>query len=194
MSTEFDPEVIRAMARWPNVPAMFGWLRLDPRGHWLLIDRGQPGFDPDLHGRGSPITNPAIVDFIGRNYSHDPQGRWFWQNGPQRVYVELDRAPWIVRVIGSGARAKLFTHTGIAIESVRRAALGPAGEVLLESTLGCGAVHDLDATGLELDEARGSNDLVLVLGERRLPVKPCADPPREFAFVASPLCEHKVSC
>ncbi|MBM3409976.1 MAG: DUF2946 family protein, partial [Betaproteobacteria bacterium] len=68
MQAEFDPLVLRAMARWPNVPAVFGWLRLDPRGHWLLIDRGRPDFDETLHGLGSPITSPAIIEFIGRNY------------------------------------------------------------------------------------------------------------------------------
>ena len=188
MSTEFDPNVLRAMARWPDVPAMFGWLRLDPRGNWLLIDRGQPGFDPRLHGAGSPISNPSIIGFIGRNYARDAQGRWFWQNGPQRVFVELDRAPWVLRVIGSGPSVQLLTHTGIAFGEVVRAALGPAGEVLLDSTLGCGAVHDLDATALEFeDDPAGKAPPVLVLNGRRWPLAPCTNPEQFFGFVASPM-------
>jgi hypothetical protein len=187
MVTDFDPQVLRAMARWPNVPAMFGWLRLDPRGNWLLIDRGQPGFEESLHGAGSPITNAAILDFIGRNYGHDSLGRWFWQNGPQRVFAELDRAPWVLRVIGAGTGAKLFTHTGIAFGPVTRAALGPSGEVLLESALGCGSVHDLDAAALEFNDAPGLALPTLILGKQQLPVEPCTDPARAFGFVTSPL-------
>ncbi|HMN64893.1 MAG TPA: DUF2946 family protein, partial [Burkholderiaceae bacterium] len=40
-----DEQVLHAMARWPDVPAVWGWLRLDRRGRWLLVDRGRPGFD-----------------------------------------------------------------------------------------------------------------------------------------------------
>lgn len=187
MAIEFDPQVVRAMARWPDVPAMFGWLRLDPRGNWLLIDRGQPGFEEGLHGNGSPITNPGIVDFIGRNYGHDSLGRWFWQNGPQRVFVELDRAPWVLRVMGTGAGAQLFTHTGLAFGPVTRAALGPAGEVLLVSALGCGAVHDLDASALELSDEPHPACPTLVLGDQRLSVASCTNPGQAFGFVTSPL-------
>ncbi len=187
MAIEFDPQVVRAMARWPDVPAMFGWLRLDPRGNWLLIDRGQPGFEEGLHGNGSPITNPGIIDFIGRNYGHDSLGRWFWQNGPQRVFVELDRAPWVLRVMGTGPEAQLITHTGLAFGPVTRAALGPSGEVLLESALGCGAVHDLDATALEFIEDPDSAESVLVLGTQRLRLEACSSPAKAFGFVTSPL-------
>lgn len=186
MQAEFDPLVLRAMARWPNVPAVFGWLRLDPRGNWLLIDRGRPDFDERLHGFGSPITSPAIIDFIGRNYAHDDRGRWFWQNGPQRVYLTLDRAPWVLRVLGSGAQAQLVTHTGLRFDSIQRAALGPSGEVLLQSDLGCGVVHDLDAALLEFDDAQSQEPPALVLESRRWELKPCTNPEHEFGFVARP--------
>lgn len=174
------------MARWPDVPAVFGWLRLDPRGNWLLIDRGQPGFSEQAHGTGSPITNPAIIDFIGRNYAHDSQGRWFWQNGPQRVFVKLDRAPWVIRVIGSGPEARLITHTGVDFGAVERAAFGPAGEILLNADQGCGVVHDLDACSLQLDDAGDAEAPILVLGKVRLPLQRCTDPEREFGFVTRP--------
>lgn len=186
MSPQFDPLVIRAMARWPDVPAVFGWLRLDPRGNWLLIDRGQPGFSEQAHGTGSPITNPAIIDFIGRNYAHDSQGRWFWQNGPQRVFVKLDRAPWVIRVIGSGPEARLITHTGVDFGAVESAAFGPAGEILLNADQGCGVVHDLDACSLQLDDAGDAEAPILVLGKVRLPLQRCTDPEREFGFVTRP--------
>src|SRR3989344_5797021 len=79
-----DDIVLRGMAKWPNVPAVYGWLSLDRRGHWLL--------------KGERVVKPGIAAFFGRNYSRDDQGRWFLQNGPQRVYVTLDYTPHVYRV------------------------------------------------------------------------------------------------
>ena len=31
-----DETGLRSMAKWPNVPAVYGWLTLDRRGNWLL--------------------------------------------------------------------------------------------------------------------------------------------------------------
>ncbi|HET8728586.1 MAG TPA: DUF2946 family protein, partial [Alphaproteobacteria bacterium] len=31
-----DESVLRAMTKWPNVPAVYGWLQLDQRGNWLI--------------------------------------------------------------------------------------------------------------------------------------------------------------
>lgn len=149
-----DDAVLRAMQRWPNVPAVYGWLRLDRRGRWLLIDRGQPDFDERRDGAGSPITNPQILEFIARNYQPDAQGRWYWQNGPQRVFVDLEIAPLILRVLGCGAQAQMVTHTGVQIGRVDYAWLTSRGELLLATDAGPGAVHDLDLGLLEFgDEA-----------------------------------------
>ena len=126
-----DEQVLKAMARWPNVPAVHGWLRLDRRGGWHLIDRGQAGFDEARDGRGSPITSPPIVEFIHRNYAHDELGRWYWQNGPQRVYADLDAAPLVFRVFGEGRDARLVAHTGEPVSRVNAGWIGPAGEILL---------------------------------------------------------------
>ena len=72
-----DDIVKAALAKWPNVPAVFGWLSLSGRGDWRIKD--------------DPIENEAIKEFIGRNYMNDGCGNWFFQNGPQRVFVNLDR-------------------------------------------------------------------------------------------------------
>ena len=64
-----DEIVQRAIAKWPNVPAVFGWLSLDGRGNWAI--------------KGERVHNKVITDFIGRNYGCDSDGRWFFQNGPQ---------------------------------------------------------------------------------------------------------------
>lgn len=76
-----DQVVLRSMAQWPQLPAVYGWLALDRRGNWLLKEPGSERF-----GR---IGNAAMRDFISRNYAADERGRWFFQNGPQRVYVQL---------------------------------------------------------------------------------------------------------
>ena len=156
-----DEQVLQAMKRWPDVPAVYGWLRLDRRGRWMLVDRGRPGFDERLHGEGSPITSPQILDFIGRNYAHEPDGRWFWQNGPQRVYVDLEAAPLVLRVLGSGADARLVAHTGEPVSRVDAAWWDAQGNLVLATDLGPGAVHDLDLAGLALDDAPpgGAGDL-----------------------------------
>ena len=184
-----DELVLEAMARWPDVPAVWGWLRLDRRGGWHLIDRGMPGFDERLHGRGSPITSPPIVDFIGRNLGHDQRGNWFWQNGPQRVYYDVDVAPLVLRVLGSGVQARLVTHTGHAVAEATRGWVGPDGEILLATDLGPGVVHDLDAAQLDLQAREGPGGretLVLALGGREIALEPAEDPAEAMGFVARP--------
>ncbi len=172
-----DELVLQAMRRWPNVPAVYGWLRLDRRGRWMLVDRGRPDFDEQLHGLGSPITSPQIVEFIGRNYVHDDEGRWYWQNGPQRVFVDLELAPLILRVLGTGADAGLVAHTGAAAGRVDAAWRTSEGELILETDLGPGAIHDLDLAALELAEdgsqAPDGAALTLSILGRTLPLRAC---------------------
>lgn len=107
-----DASVKDAIARWPDVPAVFGWLSLDPRGRWRLHPQGQAA----AGGPGESITNAQIQGFIDRNYERDDAGRWFFQNGPQRVFLRLDAAPYVLRLDDAG-RA-LLTHTGQAVSAV----------------------------------------------------------------------------
>lgn len=81
-----DEIVARSMARWPNVPAVYGWLQLDRRGNWRI--------------KGERIANAALREFISRNYLADERGCWFFQNGPQRVFVELAYTPLVVHYEG----------------------------------------------------------------------------------------------
>jgi hypothetical protein len=173
-----DELVRRAMARWPDVPAVYGWLRLDRRGRWMLVDRGQPGFDEARDGAGSPITSPPILEFIARNYESDAQGRWYWQNGPQRVFVDLEVAPWVLRVLGQGDDARLVTHTGEPVARVDSAWRTDAGELILATDLGPGAVHDLDLASLDLDfDDTADAPLVAVrVAGQRLAVRPMSAP------------------
>lgn len=154
-----DDLVRRAMARWPDVPAVHGWLRLDRRGRWMLVDRGAPGFDPERDAAGSEITSPPIIDFIGRNYGPDALGRWSWQNGPQRVFVDLELAPLLLRVLGEAPAQRLVTHTGYPVTRILRAAIDAQGNLWLDTEHGPGCVDDRDlgALDLELDEPDGDS-------------------------------------
>lgn len=109
-----DAQVLQAMARWPNVPACTGWLGLDARGHWYLRDETVQRQGDFPQPRGDRICHDALIAFIGRNYASDASGRWFFQNGPQRVYVALEVAPFILLCDGQG---RWRTHTGIGVRS-----------------------------------------------------------------------------
>jgi len=89
-----DDAVARSIARWPNVPAVYGWLELDRRGNWRI--------------KGERIANVALREFIARNYEPDGEGRWYFQNGPQRVYVTLAYTPLVVHFEGEA----LIDHCG----------------------------------------------------------------------------------
>jgi len=70
---QMDEIVSRSMLKWPDVPAVYGWLSLDRRGNWAIKTAG---------GRFERIANAAVREFIGRNYAADAEGRWYFQNGP----------------------------------------------------------------------------------------------------------------
>lgn len=187
-----DDSVLAAMSKWPNVPSAYGWLALTARGGWRL--------------RGEPIDNAAIRAFIDRNYAIDGAGRAYFQNGPQRVYVDLERTPWVFRV---GPDGRVIAHTGAQPVGVRAAALIDDGTLLLDTDLGPGSIDDRDAAyallaitdiaGLILnaqgldrwldgcDEAFFDPRLVQLRGERRRIERLHAnDLERRFNFVRSP--------
>jgi hypothetical protein len=61
---------------------------------------------------GNVIQHTALNEFIARNYAHDSLGRYFFQNGPQRVFVTLDATPSIARMIPSESGQHLLTQCG----------------------------------------------------------------------------------
>lgn len=139
-----DEHVLAAMARWPDVPAVHGWLSLSARGHWRLHPEGRGWGVPD-ETPGETITSPQILAFIGRNYLADDEGRWFFQNGPQRVYVRLDGAPWILGLhLNDRGAPCLQTHTGHPYGPVDRWWLDPDGRLYTQSGAGAGLVVDRD--------------------------------------------------
>jgi len=139
-----DPIVHAALAKWPNVPHCYGWLALDARGNWYMRDNAAQAAGPFTSGalgaRGSQVRNEKLLGFIQRNYARDAHGQWFFQNGPQRVYVELEVTPFIWRVTEDFA---VTAHTG-ARARAQRCVLDERGYVYLETELGFGLVHTQD--------------------------------------------------
>jgi hypothetical protein len=127
-----DQAVIRALAKWPGVPSVYGWLALDERGNWLLRDASG--------GRFGPIGNAALRDFIGRNYARDARGCWYFQNGPQRVYVRLACAPFVYRFDGAG----LVDQRGCPAGTVAGAWRDERGALILQTAAGAGNLDDRD--------------------------------------------------
>lgn len=107
-----DEQVIRSLMKWPNIPACYGWLALDRRGQWRMRDE----FAQQNNLSGSVIMHQALNEFISRNYACDTAGRYFFQNGPQRVFITLDATPWIVRIIPDDQEVKLLTQCQSPIE------------------------------------------------------------------------------
>ena len=164
-----DKNVLAAMARWPNVPDVFGWLSLSERGQWRLHPLGdalkarriapdgtpsQTAYPQDTagsslsDGAGESITSPQILQFINHNYAHDAQGQWFFQNGPQRVFVRLDAAPYILQTAGHINEADsvlaLQTHSGLNVNQISAWYLDEAGRLYAQTEHGPGLIAGRD--------------------------------------------------
>ena len=145
-----DDIVKQAMAKWPNVPACTGWLGLDARGQWRLRDAAAQACGAFTSGsegaKGDELRHEKLIEFIGRNYLKEADGRWFFQNGPQRVYVELEVAPWIWRLRCSDAGLQLHSHTGqvLSASDVQQVLMDEQGRLYLAMPQGLGMVHSMD--------------------------------------------------
>ena len=177
-----DDIVKQAMAKWPNVPHAYGWLGLDARGNWYLRDAAAQalgGFASGVPGaKGALLQHEALMAFIQRNYLADAQGRWFFQNGPQRVFVELEVAPWVWRVQSD---LSVQAHTGEP--TVCSACLvDEHGWLYLETPLGLGLVHtqDVGLAARALESGRWTQRPVLR-----------ADLPSRYHYMTSPAQESK---
>lgn len=121
-----DEIVARSLAKWPDVPAVYGWLSLDRRGNWRIKEE--------------KIGNEALREFIGRNYEADAQGRWFFQNGPQRVFVRLGYTPLVVHFEGDA----LIDHCARPFGAPVATFLDDGGSVLVQGARGIALVDDRD--------------------------------------------------
>lgn len=172
-----DPIVEAALKKWPNVPHCYGWLALDARGSWCMRDDRVRAAGPFPQVKGSRIVHDKLLAFIGRNYAADDRGCWFFQNGPQRVYVELEAAPWVWRLQDDGARCSIHSHTGRPA-ACRSVWLDEGGRVFLDTDIGFGLVHTLD-TGIAAE--------ALERGEWPAPAEmPFAQMPARFGYRLTP--------
>ncbi len=141
-----DELVQAALRKWPNVPDCHGWLALDGRGDWYLRDdqaQSAGAFQDRMAwpaAKGSRLEHAGLLAFIGRNYGCDTQGRCFFQNGPQRVFVELETTPWIWRIAPQGV---VYAHTGVPA-AVQEAWLDEEGALYCLTDVGFGRVHTSD--------------------------------------------------
>lgn len=139
-----DPLVEAALRKWPHVPHCYGWLALDARGDWYMRDERIQAAGPFPRVKGSRIQHEKLLGFIHRNYAHDERGAWYFQNGPQRVYVQLEAAPWVWRLGGGpGQPVTVTAHTGLEARA-QQAWLDERGRLFLACDLGFGLVHTLD--------------------------------------------------
>ncbi len=125
-----DEAVLRSLAKWPNVPDVYGWLSLDRRGNFLI--------------KNEKIGNRALREFIARNYQPDARGCWYFQNGPQRVFVQLAYTPLVVHLEGED----LVDHCGRPF-APEQAFLDEEGSVLIQGKDGLALLDDRDLAAFE---------------------------------------------
>jgi len=172
-----DDIVKQAIAKWPNVPHCYGWLGLDARGNWYMRDDRTQAAGAFAAAKGSLLKHEKLIEFIQRNYDHDEHGQWFFQNGPQRVYVELEATPWIWRIDDD---FKVQAHSGVAVEP-SACLLDETGRVYLVTPLGLGLIHTQDvALAAEAVEQ----------GRWRPEPVQASELPQRYGFVASPSARH----
>ena len=170
-----DDIVIRSLHKWPDLPAVYGWLRLDRRGNWR-IRTSATGNSANFE----PIGNAAFRAFIGRNYAPDQRGCWFFQNGPQRVFIALDCTPLVFRFSGNS----LIDHLGHESGSVEGAWLDEEGSLIIKAEHGVGVMDDRDLVPIAEELAQG----FLIVEPRRVQVGELAsgDLEARFGFVKDP--------
>jgi hypothetical protein len=192
-----DDIVKQAMARWPDVPHCYGWLALDARGRWRMRDEAAQ----QANGPGERLTNAALLGFINRNYLRDERGCWYFQNGPQRVFVNLEATPFIAR---TDPAQGLLLQTGQALAALERSFLTEDGAPIVQGGDVVAQLDDRDVaqwlSAMELDGRPlrdeelmawlegGTGELVMHYRGKRVTVEriASADLPQRFGYVRVP--------
>ncbi len=136
-----DEQVIRSLIKWSDVPVCHGWLAFDRRGIWRM--RNEYAQAHNLPG--DAIQHEGLIDFIQRNLAHNESGEWFFQNGPQRVYIDLGYTPFIARIYPSKNDLSLKTTDSREIQPID-IFLDECGQILISCQLEIQSSKDL--TGL----------------------------------------------
>ena len=169
-----DDIVKQAQAKWPNVPACRGWLGLDVRGNWWLRDMQTQAKGYFPCSKGTRLEHEKLLAFITRNYEATEQGQWFFQNGPQRVYVELERAPMVWRIHEDGT---VMSHTQMRVEYVQQCVMDEDGYLYLQCDGVLGVVHSQDMLFAAQQIEQGAWHVEEISA---------AELPQRFGFVLSP--------
>lgn len=198
-----DEIVRKAMEKWPNVPHCYGWLMLDARGAWRMRDEAAQAANLP----GDRLAHEALLAFINRNYACDNRGRWFFQNGPQRVYVNLEATPFIAH---TDAQRAFRLHTGETFTQIDAGWFTDRGQLLLQGAGRLAQVDDRDLVeclpalrldGAEVDDTRllqwvetgGTGELTLLHDGQAIALQRIAasDVATRFAFVRLPVAESQ---
>ena len=116
--------------KWPNVPDVYNWLELDNRGNWCI--------------KNEKISHKGLIKFINDHYSSDDKGRWFFQNGPQRVFVKLHSTPFILSIALNDDVIYFKTQTNQVIQQIEQFWLDNNGRLLLSWDQYLGLLSDRD--------------------------------------------------
>jgi hypothetical protein len=116
--------------KWPNVPDVYNWLELDNRGNWCI--------------KNEKISHKGLIKFINDHYSSDDKGRFFFQNGPQRVFVKLHSTPFILSIALNDDVIYFKTQTNQVIQQIEQFWLDNNGRLLLSWGQYLGLLSDRD--------------------------------------------------
>ncbi|RMF14301.1 MAG: DUF2946 family protein [Candidatus Dadabacteria bacterium] len=147
-----------------------GVLRLDREGRWLIGD--------------GPITHPKLKAFLWRHLMRNREGQYWIVNGPQRVLVEFEDTPLIVRHVFAENGALMFELGDGSVEPLPDDGLLLRPDGGLVATVACGRYGDTERRGHAarltrtavadlatwLDED-GDGTPCLKLGERMWPIR-----------------------
>lgn len=143
-----DEQVLAAMKKWPNVPAAYGWLSLNARGLWRFHHHGDFAADPE----GDTIENQQLIEFFNRNYETTDNGAWYIQNGPQKAFVNLPYAPFIL--FYDNAQQILSTHHGHVVSIVKHWYFSDDGRIFAQTDVGPAMLTARDASSFINDAKR----------------------------------------
>jgi hypothetical protein len=121
-----DELVKQSLTKWPNVPHCYGWLALDARGAFRMRDEVAQA----AHQQGDIIRYESLLAFIYRNYDRDSRGAWYFQSGPQRVYVELESTPFIAR---TDPELGFVLHDRTPVHEVNQVFMTNTGQLIIQS-------------------------------------------------------------
>jgi len=162
-----DDIVIRGMLKWPDVPAVYGWLSLDRRGSWMI---------KNVSGRFERIANPRSTSSSPGTTRPTPKGAGTSRTDRSGYTSPSTYTPWVYRLDDTGEG--LLTHTGAAPRALEALFVDDAGGLLLEADMGIGVLLDRDLPAFveRLADPRGrtSERLLEDVAAARKPGRCCA--------------------